>query len=359
MGRFLLFWLLVTAPALASPEAEKVVATPIFEVHLGTALAPMVDSKFLPRVKFVRDELLVEKGFLLGGLRFVPDSTLAPGEYRILAGGNSLGQGTIEPDRIMVVSSEKNLAHFAGNLTQEPTYGVSAKWVPVAERSKAEALGCIVFEDVSVWGTQMSQLARRYAAEFYTPDHLKAGLAELKLSEPALADRVGSQPEVSQRMLGVVRNLLDEGVPVRDLATIAEVVVNSPRLRQDADSLSEGARLRLAGAIFKEVSVEGQVSGLQAGPRLDKALSGLGRYGAQGLVISENPAVQSEIMSVVKTAVASFGEKGLTPVLVTSSEARLILRRLTRKDFHSLVVLSRRELSSSFPFQSLGTVELK
>lgn len=343
MRGLLLVWLLfLSVPALATPEAEKVVSTEAFEVRLGSSLMPLLATKFQPRLESVRADLLRDKGYLVGGLRFVADPQLAPGEYKILARGNPLGSGTLEPDRLLVLASEANLAQLPGPLTQDPTYGLAAKWVSRGDQSKAESLGGIVLEDASVWSMQMTELLRQHAAEFYTPEHLKAGLAELKGTEPVLADRVAGQAE---KMLAVVRNLLDEGVPVRDLGTIAEVVVNSPRLGQDADSLSEGARLQLAGSLVKDVrGQDGQVAGFEVGPRLEKAILA---------------GTQAEVAVAIQSAVAGCQREGLTPVVLTSPAARLKLHRLTRQQAPSLVVLSRQELQASARWKSLGVVELK
>lgn len=64
------------------------------------------------------------------------------------------------------------------------------------------------------------------------------------------------------------------------------------------------------------------------------------------------------ILTAVKKADADMRDSGLQPILVTSSATRLVLRRLTQKDFPGLVVLSFEELLPYYSVTSVGSAEL-
>ena len=55
-------------------------------------------------------------------------------------------------------------------------------------------------------------------------------------------------------------------------------------------------------------------------------------------------------------AVGTLVENGHPPVILTSAEARAVLKDLTRADLPRLVVLSQREIPRDTPVEVLGSV---
>ncbi|MBX3169362.1 MAG: FHIPEP family type III secretion protein [Candidatus Eremiobacteraeota bacterium] len=353
---FLLLWL--SLPALAErPEVEKLVNNQSFETRLGSALSPLTEQGFSPKLASIRRHVAGELGWVVPGTLFTPAASLPPNEYQILFRGQVVGQGKVEPGQLLAIGPESKLIQLSGVLIQDPTYGMPGKWVPQADKAKAEKLGCLVFDPVSVWATHLTELIRAHAAEYYSSDDLTAALAILQPEQPALVHRFHSDPATFQRLLAVVRNLLTERVCVRDLGTIGEVVIHSPH--QDPDRLSEAARVKLAGLILDDLANEKKIQVVRVGARLEAAVVKLGSYTAQGLTISESPDINDQILPAINTAVERMTEKGLQPVLVTTAAARLILRRVTLKEYPNLVVLSRNELTPYYSVESAGVIELK
>lgn len=354
----LFLMLSLSLPALAErPEIEKLTSTQTFETRLGSTLTPLTEKGFSPRLTSIRRYLAQELGWVLPGTTFTENASLAPNEYQIYFQGQLVGSAKVEAGKVLAVGPESKLTQLDGPHAKDPTYGMPGVWVPAADKEKAEKLGFMVFDPVSVWATQLTELARVHAAEQYTADHLKAALAIWQSGQPALVNRFSSDPVAFERLLKVMRNLLVERVCVRDLGSIAEVVLRSPQL--DVDSLSEAARAELAGSILGELATDQTLQAAQVGPKLDASIRKLGSHTAQGLIIAESPDIQQQILPAVKSAVESMADKGLMPVLVTTPEARLTLRRLTLKDYPNLVVLANTELTPYYTFESAGVVELK
>lgn len=350
---YIFFCLSLATPALAAPtEVDKVVARPDIEVRLGSGLTPLIEKGFKVRVESIRKHLATELGLLLPGVRFTPDLALAANEYRILAQGTQWAQGMAMPNQVMILGSESQLATFPGTPTKDPAYGMPGKWVDMAHKSKAEEMGCMAFDAVSIWATDLTELGRVHARQLYNGDHLKASMAVLREAQPALVSRLDDEPAYRQKLLGVLGNLLDEQVPVRDLETVAELVMASPS--SSVDSLTEAARVRLAGSILKELVVDQEVSTSLVGPKLDAAIAGLG----QGLGIGDSPVVQAQILPAISKEVQRLKEVRIQPVLVTSAAARPILRRLTHKEYPRMVILSRDELLPYYAYKTVGTVEI-
>ena len=72
---------------------------------------------------------------------------------------------------------------------------------------------------------------------------------------------------------GVLRGLLDEGVPVRDLVRIVESTTEQARTQQkDADSLLEAARIALGSTIGSLFAVNGTIPIITMAPSLEQGL---------------------------------------------------------------------------------------
>lgn len=354
----LLVLLVLSGPVLAErPEVEKLVSNQLFETRLGSALTPLSEQGFSPRLTSVRRYLAEELGWVVPGTVFTATASLAPDEYQIFFQGQLMGGGKVEPGQVLAIGPESKLTQLSGTLSQDPTYGMPGKWVPAADKEKVEKMGFMVFDPVSVWATHLTELARAHAFEYYTADHLKAALAIWQPDQPALVHRFNSDPAAFQRLLSVMRNLLRERVCVRDLGSIGEVVLRGAH--PDADRLSEAARAELAGLMLADLGSERTFQAVLVGPKLDAAIAKLGSYSDKGLAVAESPDIQAQILPAIKTALENMADKGLAPVMVTSPAARLILRRITLKDYPNLVVLARTELVPYYTCESAGTIELK
>ncbi|HKM56674.1 MAG TPA: FHIPEP family type III secretion protein, partial [Isosphaeraceae bacterium] len=62
------------------------------------------------------------------------------------------------------------------------------------------------------------------------------------------------------------------------------------------------------------------------------------------------------IVRAVAVAVGTLVEAGFPPLLLTSPQARAVLKDLTRADLPRLVVLSQREIPRDTPIEILGSV---
>lgn len=320
---------------------EQLVDLQVFEVRLGSALAAQKPT-FEKRALSVRQYLADELGWVMPGISFVSDPAIAPQEYRVLVQGTPALKTRLRPNALLAIGNQQQLAGLKGESTVDPTYGLSARWISPADQKEAERVGCIVFDPVSVWGTQMTELGRERCAEFFSATHLQASLSILGPAQDALVLRLVADPGKLQTLQKVIQNLLADRVPVRDLELLGELVLNSNS--SDADRLSESARLLLAPNILSNLDVEGTVYVVRLGPRLNAALAG-----------QPNKAA---VLGRVKQAVEALKGQRRQPVLVASPQARRALRRLSAREYPDLVVLSSSEMLPPYRFKTLRVVDL-
>ena len=138
----------------------------------------------------------------------------------------------------------------------------------------------------------------------------------------------------------VLKNLLDEGVPIRDMRTILDVLSEHAPGVTDTTELTTLIRLSLGRAIVQQIFPGGeelQVIGLD--PSLDRVL-------LQALSNSSGlePTLANNLLREAQVAMDQQTQLGLVPVLVVQHALRVLLARFLRRSLPLLKVLSHSEI---------------
>jgi len=317
MRRFFVFCA-TAGLALANPgQVAKLLTTPCGEVRLAADLQP-VQAEMEKRLKSIRHYLVLESGFVTPALPFTVDKSLAPGHFEITLGRQSAGKGDLRRDCILVVAKAQVLAKFPEAQTTDPAYGLPAKWLPSSQKVAATQAGALVLDPVSVWATVLTEGLRDHDQDLLISDHLDLLLEN---APSALSNRIVVDASVRAKLLQVCRNLLAEGVGLRDMEAICEAFIAGG----DVDQCTERARQALRASICRDLADEKRnISVVMMAPGAD--------------------------LRAVKKAVDRLQKKGKVPVLCTSAAARLALRKLAAKDFPHTTILSEEERAPGFHF---------
>ena len=74
-------------------------------------------------------------------------------------------------------------------------------------------------------------------------------------------------------VLKVMQNLLSEGIPIRDVRTIAEALAEGALKSQDPDALTGGVRMALSRTIYQQINgLEDELEVLSLEPQLEQML---------------------------------------------------------------------------------------
>ncbi len=92
------------------------------------------------------------------------------------------------------------------------------------------------------------------------------------------------------------------------------------------------------------------------GRSLDEKLITAGRMDDTSPSAALGTEGTKHLVRAVASAVGSLLEAGHPPVVVTSAEARPVLKDLTRVDLPRLVVIAQREIPRDTPVESLGVI---
>ena len=337
-------------------EVEAALPVELLQLEVGLDLLGMVDAsrggELLSRIATLRKQLALELGIIIPPIHIRDDLRLRPGMYRVLLSGVQIAEAEVHVHRVLAIDPTGNaLKHLVGDHTTEPTFGLPAKWLLTGDRSRAEAAGCTVVDTAAVIATHLTELLRRNAHELLGRREAQelldiAGKHNAKVVEELIPHML-SMGQVMQ----VLRNLLREGVSVRDLRTILEALADHAPATKSPDDLTEMVRQRLARRLTRaQLSDDGSLRPLVLDPRAEALFrDGTGRS-ARGLTkLTEELASRARDLAVADQP----------PVLVVAPDLRRAVAGIAARHVPGLAVMSYREVDPSVPFVTRGVISVQ
>ena len=326
-------------------------------LEVGYRLISLVDKnqggELLARIKGVRKKLSQELGFLVHSVHIRDNLDLSPNEYRIAFHDVIVGQGEVFPGKELAINSGQVYGELDGVATKDPTFGLDAVWVDPSRRDDSQAMGYTVVDCSTVIATHLSQLIKNNAHELLGQDSVQQLLDKLAQSSPKLVENL--VPKILG--LGVVnkvmQNLLEEGIPVRDVKTIAEALAEHGAKSQDTDTLTAKVRIALGRTIFQTANGVGEEMAVMV---LDSQLEQILQNAVQGNAGGLEPSLMESVIGQVVAASGKIEAQGSNPVLLVGSQARLFLSRLLRGRIGNFYILAYEEIPPNKNIKVVATI---
>ena len=192
-------------------------------LEIGFQLIPLVDEKqgglMLQRVRALRKHLATQLGFIVPSVHITDNLRLRPREYSILLRGVEIGKWELEAGRVLAVSNDPNPRMIQGKETNEPAFGVPARWIDPKIEEQALAAGYSVVDQTTVIATHLGELMRKNAQELLSRGETKRLLDTLNESHPRLVDELLPKLLTLGEIQRVLQQLLREGVSIRNLGS--------------------------------------------------------------------------------------------------------------------------------------------
>ncbi|MEX3903178.1 flagellar biosynthesis protein FlhA, partial [Paraburkholderia sp. BR14319] len=340
------------APAALAPvenaEAtwDDVALIDTLGLEVGYRIIPLVDKntdgELLKRIKSIRKKFAQEIGFLPPVIHIRDNLELRPNAYRIALKGVEVGTGEAYPGQWLAINPGQVSAVLPGTPTTDPAFGLPAVWIDSNVREQAQVFGYTVVDSSTVVATHLNHLVVMHAAELLGRREVQALLERVQKDTPSLVDDLVPKVLPVTTLQKVLQNLLEEGVPIRDMRTIMESLAeHTPRIT-DAHDLTAAVRIALGRAITQQWfpgNADMQVMGLDA--NLERVLS-------QTLTSGPNPGLEPGLAHTLLTqteqAMGRQQALGLAPVMLVQHALRPMLSRFLRRSLPQLKVLSYAEV---------------
>jgi flagellar biosynthesis protein FlhA len=353
-------------PDLGDPNTSEVLLEQVQVDPLRLELAPdlldLLDTSrpggLVEKVRALRQQIAKNLGLIVPAVRTSDSSTLPPSTYAIKVNGVEVARGEA-PAGCSLVLLDSNTKHINGRQTKDPVFGIPGVWV-ASKTAQAYALsGSTVIERSSVIVTHLSETVKTHAADLITRKDVQTLLDAVRQISPGVADEVDGKALTVQEVQEVLRQLLEEGVPIRNLTRIIEAISTRAASNRRMDSLVEAARLSVAPMICETSAQHGVLNALSMEPRLAQNLLSRSREVDGVPVIAMDAATADALFVATQEAVTSAEHAGHQPVIVVPNPLRSQIRRLIAAGRPDLRVLSYAELSPTMPVNPVGEISIE
>ncbi|MFL9903893.1 flagellar biosynthesis protein FlhA [Paraburkholderia fungorum] len=299
----------------------------------------------------LRRNLMVELGVPFPGLALLRDSRLAPERYIVDIEDVPFASGTLVAAHTLV-SGDENRIGFDGVEGYRPRAEKSV-WVPNA---KAAAIDDPEIRKASVDEAlcdHLAEICERSAADFLGTQETRFLLDQLAIEFRELVAQAGQAASTVQ-LAGVLRQLLQQQVPIRNLRAILEAVVRVPAGERTLDRMVREARIQLGRQIARAYAdlQSWTISAAVLDPAWEASLEAQIRSGVDG-----EPQCVLSAEELTRTQQFLAADLSEIRLIVTNAVLRPHLARLLRDFGLRIEVLAIEEIPLDvFRIQTVATL---
>ncbi|WP_428603146.1 flagellar biosynthesis protein FlhA [Sedimenticola sp.] len=339
---------------------EDVQPVDIIGLEVGYRLIPLVDKnqggQLMNRIKGVRKKLSQELGFLIQPVHIRDNLDLSPGGYRISLNGVTIGEAEIYPDRELAINPGRVFGTLQGVTTTDPAFGLEAVWIDASQRDQAQTLGYTVVDASTVVATHLSEILQSHAHELIGHEEVQQLMEVLGRSAPKLVEDLVPSVLTLGQLLKILQNLLSEGVPIRDIRTIAETLAEYGTQSQDLGALTAKTRVALSRSIVQQlVGPVEEIPVVVLDPGLEQILQQTIQPTQEGGVGFE-PGLAEQLQKALVETASQQETAGQESILLVAAPIRMWMARFVKHSVPGMSVLSYNEIPDNRKIKVVATV---
>jgi flagellar biosynthesis protein FlhA len=268
-----------------------------------------------------------------------------------------IGSGTLMVGHMLAMDPGNVSDAIPGIPTKEPAFGLDALWITARQKDDATFAGYTVVDLSTVIATHLTELVRSHSQELLGRQELQSLLDALKQSAPKVIEDVIPNLLTTGTILKVLKNLLREGVSIRDLRTILEALAEAAPTQKDPQLLTEHVRSALARQITKKlVGPTGELLLLTLDRQIEETVASGILQTDQGQQLSLEPEFVRKLVAELNQWVTEALQQTSAPVVLCSPMIRHHLKSLVDRFIPGVIVLSHNEITANVNVKSIGTV---
>lgn len=331
------------------------------ELEIGYAIIPLVDTNqggdLLERITMLRRQIATEMGIIVPPIRIRDNIQLKSSEYVVKIKGVEVGRGELMSGCYLAMDPGTVSRKIHGVETREPAFGLPALWITASQKDSAEVAGYTVVELPAVLATHLTELIRGHSSDILTREDVKSLIDNVKKHNATVVDELIPTLMAVGEVQRVLRNLLTERVPVRDLTTILETLADAARHNKQEHQLTEACRNAISRTLCQRyISGKNNLMVITIEPRLEQVFESSVQSTERGPRLAIRPEVVGKFLNSLSTMVETAVAQNLPPVLVCSPVIRFSLRKLLEASFPQLGILAYSEIVPGLNLKTLGTV---
>ncbi len=329
------------------------------ELHLAYDTLDLIDEAnggdLLARVRALRRQVAQELGFVMPLVRTRDDVSLPSGGYAVHLDGIRIAQAEAPRHEVMALPAGdgSELVALGGRETKEPVFGLTAYWLPDHAREQAAAAGATVVDRSSVIVTHLSDVVRNNAARLLQRQDVHLLVDGLRYDHPLLAKEVDDDVVPVGTLHEVLRALLDEGVSIRQLSTIIDVL--STHAGGERTELVARSRMALGPIIIDSLTTGRRLGAITLEPALEVELhEAIRDFDGERLLVLD-PDVSEHLLGQFREFAQPL-DPAVVPAVVCGTSIRRTLRSFLASQGIDVPVLAYGEIAENTDLVGLGVV---
>ncbi len=323
----------------------------VLALEVGYRLIPLLDRKqggqALKLITEGRLRFALEMGLVVPPIRVRDNMELRPTAYRISLKGVETGSGEVYPELLLAIETADMLGRLKGESGIDPLTGAPGIWIEAEERERALMRGYRVIDASHVIARHVEAVYRAHAGELLGRAEVQQLLDSVNATTPGLAEEVTPRLLPLTLVQSILQNLVTEGVSIRDIRSILEILAARAGRSQDIDELTETVRASLGRNIVDRLFEGAEalyVIGLA--PEVESRL--VAEMGDEGEAMV-SPELVEALPAMAERAMTRQAERGGALVLLVAPALRAPLARMLRRT--GLPVLSYAEIPADKSLQ--------
>ena len=332
-------------------------------LEVGYGLISLVDTsqggELLHRIKALRKQLAGEMGFIMPAVHIRDNLQLKPNEYSFLMKGVEIARGELMPDHCLAIVPEETGVKITGTPTREPAFGLPAVWIPEKETENIQAKGIVVVDAATVVTTHITEIVKSHVDELLGRQEVQAIVDNLASNYPGIVEDLVPKVIPLGTLQKVLQRLLKERVSIRDILMIIETLADYLPMTKNVDILTGYVRQALARTITRQYQDRDHtIHVMMVSPEIEEIISRSVQHTDHESFVSPDPGVIRKFIAGAQKLMGSFTARGLPPIVLSSANTRIHLRKIMERFFPNIVVLAHNEITPDTNITSLGMVEV-
>jgi flagellar biosynthesis protein FlhA len=327
-----------SAPALA----EAVLADERIVVELGRGLVRLIaddpaattPTPLLSAGADLRSRVAGDLGLLVPAIQFRDNAALPDRGVRITVAGDVAQELELPAAKWLVVPAPDSDLELDGEEATDPLSRRRGHWVGQAQAETAGRHAADVYDETTLISRAVEAATRAAADRLLTRDAVARLIESLRATQPAVVDQIVPGVLTVARIHRTLQILLREGVPIRPLAELLEIMADHAEEAREPEALAEIVRRHIARTICRRArDSEGRLAVIRLEPATVAALS----HGAA------RPSPQ--LVARLRRAARPGIERAAPPVLIVPGPARSKVRTALARHLPELQVLAEEEIA--------------
>ena len=330
-------------------------------LNIGFGLVGLVsdadDNSLVPSVTKLRKDTSKRLGFVVPGIRIRDDIDLEPSQYQIKIGEKIVADDVIYYDKTLAIPGDNVQVVIEGIEVKDPSFGVDAVWIEPELEKEAQSRGYMTIDPTSVLITHLGQILTKHAADLLGQDEVQELLDNLESTQPNLVQSIVPKIVPLHQLTKILQNLLQETVPISDLAVIIGELASMNIQKMNNEDVSEALRPKLVPLLIQKLTkFKDTLPLLTLAPDLEQLILTAVRQNPDEKMLLLDSGLAKNILSNLNDASEALSIENKAAFLIVAPQIRRHVAQFVRAQLPAINVLSFTELPENRSVEIVYTI---